>query len=71
MKRLVGIILSFVFLVTTGLNLSAQASTSNFTITELSVIDSGEGFGGAEIPSFHKDTNRVFTTNGSDNTIDV
>ena len=71
MKKLIGIILSFVFVVTTGLNLSAQASTSDFTITELSVIDSGAGLGGAEIPTFHKGSNRIFTTNGADNTIDV
>jgi len=71
MKKLLGILLSVAFLVTSGLNLSAQASSTSYTITELSIIDSGAGEGGAEIPTFHKDSNRIFTTNGADNSIDI
>jgi len=71
MKKLLGILLSVAFLVTSGLNLSAQASSTSYTITELSIIDSGAGEGGAEIPTFHKESNRIFTTNGADNTIDI
>lgn len=49
----------------------AQADSSYFNISQLAIIDSGAGEGGAEIPTYHHRSNRLFTTNGADNTIDV
>ncbi len=53
-----------------GLALPSQAAET-FTITKLSVFDSGTGEGGAEISAYHKESKLVFITNGADNSIDV
>jgi hypothetical protein len=52
-------------------SLPAQAEPGNFEIDLLATIDSGAGEGGAEIPTFHFRSERLFTTNGAENRIDV
>lgn len=54
-----------------GCSLPANSDTEAFKITELSRILSGDGEGGAEIPTFHAASKRLFATNGARNTIDV
>ena len=49
----------------------ADAASSDFTITELSIMDSGFGEGGAEIPTYHVASKQVFATNGANNSIDI
>jgi hypothetical protein len=49
----------------------AQSNVDQFAITELSRIVSGDGEGGAEIPTFHAASKRLFSTNGARNTVDV
>lgn len=49
----------------------AQSNSDSFKVTELSRILSGDGEGGAEIPTFHPASKRLFATNGARNSIDV
>jgi hypothetical protein len=56
---------------TLGNALPAKSNADQFAITELSRIVSGDGEGGAEIPTFHSGSKRLFATNGVRNTIDV
>jgi len=51
--------------------LPAKSNSEPFTITELSRIVSGDGEGGAEIPTYHAASKRLFSTNGARNTVDV
>ena len=44
---------------------------SKFKITELSIMDSGSGEGGAEIPSYHAASKQIFATNGARNSVDI
>lgn len=54
-----------------GNTLPAKSNSEPFTITELSRILSGDGEGGAEIPTYHAASKRLFSTNGAKNTVDV
>lgn len=54
-----------------GNTLPAKSNSEPFTITELSRILSGDGEGGAEIPTYHAASKRLFSTNGVRNTVDV
>lgn len=63
------LILSLVLLL--GNTLPAKSNSEPFTITELSRILSGDGEGGAEIPTYHAASKRLFSTNGARNTVDV
>lgn len=63
------LILSLVLLL--GSTLPAKSNSEPFTITELSRILSGDGEGGAEIPTYHAASKRLFSTNGARNTVDV
>lgn len=54
-----------------GNTLPAKSNSEPFTITELSRILSGDGEGGAEIPTYHAASKRLFSTNGLRNTVDV
>lgn len=49
----------------------AKSNSGVFNITELSRIVSGDGEGGAEIPTYHPASKRLFATNGARNTVDV
>lgn len=49
----------------------AKSNSEVFNITELSRIVSGDGEGGAEIPTYHPASKRLFATNGARNTVDV
>lgn len=49
----------------------AKSNSEVFNITELSRIVSGDGEGGAEIPTYHPASKRLFSTNGARNTVDV
>jgi hypothetical protein len=50
---------------------SANSATDEYSISELSRIISGDGEGGAEIPTYHAASKRLFTTNGAQNSIDI
>ena len=52
-------------------SLPANSNVDQFDVTELSRIVSGDGEGGAEIPTFHAESKRLFSTNGARNTVDV
>ena len=52
-------------------SLPANSNVDQFAVTELSRIVSGDGEGGAEIPTFHAESKRLFSTNGARNTVDV
>lgn len=52
-------------------SLPAKADPAYFDIELLTTIDSGSGEGGAEIPTFHFRSERLFATNGAENRIDV
>lgn len=62
---------SLSFALTLSNALPAKSNTEQFAITELSRIVSGDGEGGAEIPTFHAGSKRLFATNGARNSIDV
>jgi hypothetical protein len=49
----------------------AQSNSDAFKVTELSRIVTGDGEGGAEIPTFHPGSKRLFATNGARNSIDI
>lgn len=59
------------FLLVVASALPAVSNKDEFSITEISRIMSGDGEGGAEIPAYHPESKRLFTTNGVRNTIDV
>ncbi len=52
-------------------SLPAKGNVEQFTISELSRIVSGDGEGGAEIPTFHAASKKLFSTNGVRNAIDI
>lgn len=68
--RLFLALISLVVLVS-SLLIPAKANTSFFKVKELATILSGDGEGGAEIATFHPASNRIFTTNGVKNSIDI
>lgn len=52
-------------------SLPAQSNSDQFEISELSRILSGDGEGGAEIPTYHSASKRLFSTNGVRNSVDI
>jgi hypothetical protein len=63
--------LAFSVLMLVGVTVPAKSNTEPFAITELGRIISGDGEGGAEIPTYHAGSKRLFSTNGVRNTVDV
>lgn len=49
----------------------ANANPEYFEVELLATVDSGDGELGAEIPTYHAASQRLFATNGAANTIDV
>lgn len=49
----------------------ASAAGTQFTLKELARLETGLGAGGAEIPTYHAGSKRLFATNGAANTIDI
>lgn len=70
MNRKLSAIIASALLAGLAVTTPAIAET-DFTITELSVMDSGSGEGGAEIPAYHAASKQVFATNGVRNSIDI
>lgn len=66
-------LVSFIAAGLTGvLLLSTPAvAETDFLVTELSIMDSGSGEGGAEIPTYHAGSKQIFATNGVKNAIDI
>ena len=71
MKKILASLAGAAMVAPIAFSLPAQADPANFDIELLTTIDSGSGEGGAEIPTFHHRSNRLFTTNGAENRIDV
>lgn len=70
MKKSIATLASLGLVLGLGFSIPAQAA-DEFKITELALFDSGTGEGGAEIASYHKDSQQVYITNGAENRIDV
>jgi len=71
MKKTLATLAGAAMIAPIAFSLPAQADPANFDIELLATIDSGSGEGGAEIPTFHFRSERLFTTNGAENRIDV
>lgn len=71
MKRTLTLIAAASMVAPMSLSLPAQAEPNYFDIELLTTINSGSGEGGAEIPTFHFRSDRLFTTNGAENRIDI
>ena len=71
MKKTLATLAGAAMIAPIAFSLPAQADPANFDIELLATIDSGSGEGGAEIPTFHFRSDRLFTTNGAENRIDV
>ncbi len=70
MRKFFAITSSIALTLGLGFSVPAQAA-DEFTITELALFDGGSGEGGAEIASYHKNSEQVYITNGAENRIDI
>lgn len=70
-RNLISAGLAFGLAATALLSAPATANPENFEIELLSTVDSGDGELGAEIPTYHAASQRLFATNGAANTVDV